>query len=155
MPWRIWDNFSIGVQMQVPFLKVHGCIDRITGLPSFSRRLIDAFIHVFQNSRFLLHAFGKLRRLALVHFQKEFVLQQFLARQGTCRQCGTCCNLLFTCPMLTRHGGCITYGKCRPQACKAFPIDQRDIDEIILSNGQCGFYFTGEPFDCNRITGRF
>ena len=44
-------------------------------------------------------------------------------------------NLLFTCPMLTKQGRCLGYGTCRPQACKVFPIDQRDVDEMKRCGG--------------------
>ncbi|HFQ80920.1 MAG TPA: hypothetical protein ENK33_06050 [Desulfobacterales bacterium] len=93
------------------------------------------------NSRFGLHLIGKVRRLLLVHYRKDYVRQQLAARQGNCRQCGTCCNLLFTCPMLTNEGRCLAYGTCRPQACKVFPIDQRDVEEARLAGGQCGYRF--------------
>jgi uncharacterized protein YdhG (YjbR/CyaY superfamily) len=55
--------------------------------------------------------------------------------------------LLFTCPMLTKQGRCLVYGACRPQACKVFPIDQRDIDEVKLCGAQCGYRFSGEDSD--------
>ena len=141
--------------MQLITFRVYEWIDRIADLPFFFRRFVHPILHIFQNSRFLLHVFGKLRRFGLVHFRKEHVGRQLLARQGACRQCGTCCNLLFTCPMLTRRGGCIVYGKCRPQACKTFPIDQRDIDEVNLANGLCGFEFSRKPFVGSGKTGRF
>ncbi len=96
---------------------------------------------VLQQSRFLCHATGKFRRFCLVHLRKEYVRQQLLVREGNCRQCGTCCNLLFTCPMLTKEGGCLTYGICRPQACKVFPIDQRDIQEVKICGKTCGYQF--------------
>lgn len=96
---------------------------------------------LFRNSMFMLHAWGKLRRFVLVHFRKEYMQQQLATRKGACSQCGFCCNLLFTCPLLTKKNECIVYGRCRPRACKAFPIDQRDIDEVKLSNATCGFYF--------------
>lgn len=95
----------------------------------------------FHDSRFVLHAVGKTRRFMLVHFRKRYVRDQLAARQGHCRQCGTCCNLLFICPMLTRQGRCMVYGLCRPQACKVFPIDQRDIDEVRTCGGHCGYRF--------------
>ncbi len=93
------------------------------------------------NSRFGLHLVGKVRRLLLVHYRKDYVRRQLSERQGACRQCGTCCNLLFTCPMLTNEGRCLAYGACRPQACKVFPIDQRDVEEARLAGGQCGYRF--------------
>ena len=29
--------------------------------------------------------------------------------------------------------------------CKRFPIDQRDIDEVALSGGTCGYRFEKDP----------
>jgi hypothetical protein len=97
--------------------------------------------HLVRESRFLMQAIGKSRRFYLVHFRKDYVHQQLLLRKGHCRQCGNCCWLLFTCPMLTQQGLCLVYGKCRPQACKVFPIDQRDIEEVALCGGNCGYRF--------------
>jgi len=30
--------------------------------------------------------------------------------------------------------------------CKSFPIDQRDIDEVALCGGTCGYRFEKHPF---------
>jgi len=30
--------------------------------------------------------------------------------------------------------------------CKSFPIDQRDIDEVALCGGTCGYRFEEHPF---------
>ncbi|GBE14381.1 hypothetical protein BMS3Abin14_00422 [bacterium BMS3Abin14] len=115
--------------------------NQIAGLTASFHRLFLTITQAFQDSRFVLHTIGKLRRVWVVHFRKEYVQRQLLVRIGDCRQCGTCCNLLFTCPMLTKQGRCFVYGSCRPQACKVFPIDQRDIDEVKLCAGQCGYRF--------------
>ena len=96
---------------------------------------------LYSESRFMIHFVGKLRRLYLVNFRKKYVQKQIARREGACRQCGTCCNLLVTCPMLLKKGRCLVYGLCRPQTCKVFPIDQRDIREVRLCNGTCGFHF--------------
>ena len=88
--------------------------------------------------------FGKLWRFYLVHFRKTYVLAQLSRRAGSCRQCGTCCALAVSCPLLTRDKLCAVYGKCRPQVCRVFPIDQRDIDEVAAHGGCCGYYFVDE-----------
>jgi hypothetical protein len=31
--------------------------------------------------------------------------------------------------------------KGRPDVCKFFAIDQRDIDDVAVSGGQCGYWF--------------
>ena len=140
--------------MQLISHSMQGWLDQIAGLTTFSQRLILTITQAFQDSRFVLHATGKFRRFWLVHFRKEYVQAQLLVRGGVCRQCGACCNLVFTCPMLTRKGLCLVYGTCRPQVCKVFPIDQRDIDEVKLCGVQCGYRFTGEDSDKVRKIGR-
>ena len=114
------------------------------------RCLIMAVWRNIQDSRFVVHTAGKFRRLWLVHFQKDYVQRQLVAREGACRQCGACCNLLFTCPMLTRLGKCHIYGLCRPQVCKAFPIDHRDIEEVKLCGGRCGHRFGNAELSSKR-----
>jgi hypothetical protein len=149
--------------MQMISHSMHRCFDQIAGLTTFFYRLIFTVRQAFQDSRFVLHSSGKLRRFWLVHSQKEYVQRQLLVRKGDCHQCGNCCNLLFTCPMLTKQGRCLVYDTCRPQGCKVFPIDQRDIDEVKLCGGRCGYRFNGEDSDsdrkrnlrsCNRIGDR-
>lgn len=143
-----------GKNMQLISQSRYRWFDQIVGLPTFFYRLILTITQPFQDSRFVLHSSGKLRRFWLVHFQKEYVQGQILARQGNCRQCGACCNLLYTCPMLTKPGRCFVYGSCRPQACKVFPIDRRDIDEVNLCGVQCGYRFNNEDSPKICITGR-
>jgi len=93
---------------------------------------------------------GKIRRFMLVHFHKEYVEEQLNSRQGECNQCGSCCNMLMTCPMLTKEGGCMAYGVCRPQSCKTFPIDQRDIDEVNLTGHICSYRFPPSTSNVTR-----
>lgn len=128
--------------MQLMSHSLQGWLDQIAGLTTSLNRLFFTVTRAVKDSRFLLHANGKLRRFGLVHFRKEYVHRQLPVRKGNCRQCGTCCNLLFTCPMLTNQGMCFVYGSCRPQACRVFPIDQRDIDEVKLCGVQCGYRFS-------------
>ena len=127
--------------MKVNTNNIQRRIGKFTGFVLYFNRLIFAITRGFKSSRFILHLNGKLRRLRMVHFQKKYVRNQLSLRRGACRQCGVCCNLLFTCPMLTKKGKCIVYGLCRPRACMVFPINQRDIDEIKLCGGQCGYFF--------------
>jgi len=100
---------------------------------------------LFGESRFWIHLVGRTRRFYLVHFRKAYVRRQLSVREGACHQCGQCCDLLFTCPMLTSRGRCLIYNTWRPQVCKVFPIDQRDIDEIRLCGGECGYRFVEAP----------
>lgn len=108
----------------------------------YAYRLKTSFLQkVYSESRFMIHLVGKVRRLYLVNFRKKYVQRRIALRKGACRQCGTCCNLLVTCPMLLKKGRCLVYGLCRPQSCKVFPIDQRDLREVRLCNSTCGFQF--------------
>lgn len=125
----------------------HRWFDQIADLATFFHRLMVAGTQAFQDSRFAVHARGKLRRIWLAHFKKGYVRRQLSARQGDCRQCGVCCNLLFSCPMLTKQALCLVYGTYRAQVCKLFPIDQRDIYEVELCGGQCGYHFKREDSD--------
>jgi len=127
--------------MQLISHSMHKWFNQIGDLTSFFYRLIFTITQAFQDSRFVLHSSGKLRRFWLVHFRTGYVQRQISVRQGDCHQCGTCCNLLFTCPMLTKQKRCFVYGSCRPQACKVFPIDQWDIDEVNFCSGRCGYRF--------------
>jgi len=133
--------------MQLISPSIHRWFDRIAGLTIIPYRLFVAVTRPLQDSRFVLHTKGKVRRFWLVHFRKGYVQRQLFVRQGDCHQCGTCCNLLFTCPMLTKQRRCSVYGVCRPQVCRVFPIDQRDIEEVKLCGIQCGYQFNGEDLD--------
>lgn len=84
---------------------------------------------------------GKVRRMIAVHFRKDYVAHQLQIREGECRQCGTCCNFSFACPLLTRRRRCMVYGVCRPLSCRLFPLDQRDIDDVVSCGGSCGYRF--------------
>ncbi len=97
--------------------------------------------------KFISLTIGKIRRFWLTHFRKRYVDYQLTFRKGACQRCGSCCNLLFSCPMLTNRDHCLIYGICRPQSCLAFPIDQRDIDDVRARGGHCGYYFPGQGFD--------
>ena len=66
-------------------------------------------------------------------------------RQGECNRCGACCEILFKCPFLKKHGdGTTTCGiyEDRPSQCRLFPIDRRDLEEV---RGSCSFYFIEKP----------
>ncbi len=88
---------------------------------------------------------GKIRRFFLVHFRKGHVRRHLLLRQGACRQCGVCCNFSFACPMLTKDKLCRIYGRFRPKACKLFPLDPKDINDVAVCGGSCGYRFGGRP----------
>lgn len=87
---------------------------------------------------------GKIRRFFLIKFRPEYVKKQLEIRQGECFQCGKCCVFLYRCPFLRGSGRkirCQIYHSFRPQQCKLFPIDERDLQEI---SGACGYSFPKE-----------
>lgn len=133
--------------MQMTSHNRHRLADQFVDSANLSWRVLSTVTRTFGSSRFFLHLSGKARRFLLVHFSQDYVQDQLSIRQGECRQCGTCCNLLFTCPSLTKDGGCTVYGICRPQACKVFPIDQRDIDEAAACGGRCGYHFINRSLE--------
>ncbi len=89
---------------------------------------------------------GKLRRPCLLYFKKRAALEQGAYRHGHCRQCADCCRLLFRCPFLSADNLCMIYqSKVRPRACAYFPIDPRDLQDVMLSSGRsCGYWFTSD-----------
>jgi hypothetical protein len=115
---------------------------RVADFHTFFSALMPSAIITFGNLKFLSLLKGKLRRFLFVHFRKGYVRHQLSIRQGTCRQCGACCSLLFTCPMLTKNDNCLIYNTCRPQACRVFPIDVRDVNDARICGAQCGYSFT-------------
>ncbi len=91
--------------------------------------------------RWVRLGWGKLRRFLLVHFNMRYVQSRLRARKGECSQCGGCCKLAFPCAMLTRRGLCRIYGGRRWLVCKLFPIDDRDLEDIRLAGGRCGYHW--------------
>lgn len=93
---------------------------------------------------FIFSVKGKIRRFLLPKFRPGYVRKQLLLRQGDCLQCGKCCKFLYHCPFLRQRGEeiyCLVYNVCRPQQCRIFPIDERDLLEV---NGPCGYYFPNQ-----------
>ena len=95
---------------------------------------------------------GKLRRFVSANFRKDEVIAKLALRQGECNRCGACCEILFKCPFLKKHGdGTTTCGiyEDRPNQCRFFPIEQRDIEEV---RGQCSFYFIEKPIKLGKAS---
>ena len=92
---------------------------------------------------------GKVRRWYLARFRPEYVRRSLARRRGECRHSGACCHIAFSCPKHgpTDHGtpGCTIY-ETRPQNCRVFPIDERDITDrdIMMPDHACGFFFISE-----------
>jgi hypothetical protein len=95
---------------------------------------------------------GKLRRFVSVNFRKEEVVAQLALRRGECNRCGACCEILFKCPFLKKHGdgttSCGIY-EDRPNQCRLFPIEKRDLEEV---RGTCSFYFIERPIKLERAS---
>ncbi|MEO8433654.1 MAG: YkgJ family cysteine cluster protein [Pyrinomonadaceae bacterium] len=103
-----------------------------------SRTVEDARIRARQ-------AHGKLRRFVNISFRKQDVIAALALRRGECNRCGACCELVFKCPFLKKHSdGSSTCGiyENRPNACRLFPIEKRDIEEV---RGTCTYYFIEKP----------
>ncbi|MGB9179919.1 MAG: YkgJ family cysteine cluster protein [Pyrinomonadaceae bacterium] len=95
---------------------------------------------------------GKLRRFVSANFRKDEVIASLALRQGDCNRCGACCELLFKCPFLKKHGdGTSTCGiyEDRPNQCRLFPITKRDIEEV---RGTCSFYFIEKPVKLEKAS---
>ena len=99
-------------------------------------------LNSLRSSVLFRHLLGKLRRQWLVTFRPGYVRRQLALRQGDCRQCGICCALGHTCPLLhnpTRH--CLIYYGYRPKSCCVFPVDERDLQDVQAAGGTCGYAF--------------
>jgi len=100
---------------------------------------------------FLLALSGKMRRAFLCLFRPSEVREAKKSREGECDMCGNCCRIAFDCPFLKvfeTHSLCRIYHIGRPVPCQAFPIDQRDIDDV---GGACSFSFS-EPSKPRRLS---
>lgn len=110
-----------------------------------SRAVVDAKFRARQ-----VH--GKLRRFVSANFRKEDVVASLSLRRGECNRCGACCEILFKCPFLKKHGdGTTTCGiyEDRPNQCRLFPIEKRDLEEV---RGTCSFYFIEKPVKLEKAS---
>ena len=98
-----------------------------------------------QLRRKLKHGRGKVRRFVLLRFHQDYVDSQLKNRNGKCRQCGKCCEIMFKCPFFVRDGSitlCSIY-EDRPGQCAAFPIDKKCLSDV---GSECAYTFGGDPF---------
>ena len=86
--------------------------------------------------RLIRDAWGKARRCYAGSYARAKVIDDLQRRRGECRRCGSCCRIVYRCPFLEGNT-CVIYG-IRPEQCRLFPIDERDLASV---DGQCGFYF--------------
>ena len=103
-----------------------------------SRKVADAKFRARQ-------AQGKIRRFVITNFRKQDTIDSLSLRRGECNRCGACCELVFKCPFLKKQSDgtslCGIYEN-RPNSCRLFPIEQRDIQEL---RGSCSYYFIEKP----------
>ena len=103
-----------------------------------SRQVADAKLRARQ-------AQGKIRRFVITNFRKQDTIDALSLRRGECNRCGACCELVFKCPFLKKQSDgtslCGIYEN-RPNSCRLFPIEQRDIQEV---RGSCSYYFIEKP----------
>lgn len=91
---------------------------------------------------------GKIRRFYLHKFRRSYIEEQSRKREGTCGRCAACCKLLFRCPFLDESSGlptCSIHDR-RPDNCRFFPIDPRDLADrdLIDPTNPCGFSFPSQ-----------
>jgi len=95
---------------------------------------------------------GKVRRFVNTNFRKEETIAALALRRGECNRCGACCELVFKCPFLKKNTDgtslCGIYEN-RPNSCRLFPIEQRDIQEL---RGSCSYYFIEKPVTLGKAS---
>ena len=110
-----------------------------------SRKVEDAKLRARQ-------AHGKIRRFLNTNFRKQEVIAALSLRRGECNRCGACCELLFKCPFLKKNPDgttlCGIYEN-RPNSCRLFPIEQRDVREL---RGSCSYYFIEKPIRLGKVS---
>jgi hypothetical protein len=108
-----------------------------------SRKISDAKLRARQ-------AQGKIRRFVNTNFRKQEMVESLSLRRGECNQCGACCELVFKCPFLKKLADgstlCGIYEN-RPNSCRLFPIEPRDIKEV---RGTCSYYFIEKPVGLSK-----
>ena len=121
---------------------------------SFEERLVAAKrSRTVEDAKFRARqVHGKLRRFVTVNFRKDEVVAALALRRGECNRCGACCEILFKCPFLKKHGdgttSCGIYDD-RPNQCRLFPIEKRDLEEV---RGTCSFYFIERPVKLGKAS---
>jgi len=120
---------------------------------SFEERLAHKRARAVEDAKFRARqAQGKLRRFVQIRFRQDEVVESLARRRGDCNRCGACCEILFKCPFLKKHGdGTTTCGiyEDRPSQCRLFPIGPRDLAEV---RGTCSFYFIEKPIKLERAS---
>ena len=121
---------------------------------AFEERLAAAKrLRAVEDARFRARqAQGKLRRFVNSNFRRDEVIAKLALRRGDCNRCGACCEILFKCPFLRKHGdGTTTCGiyEDRPNQCRLFPIERRDTEEL---RGSCSYYFVEKPIKLERAS---
>src|ERR1044072_7706931 len=120
---------------------------------SFEERLAAKRAEAVADAKFRARqAHGKLRRVVRIRFKKDEVVEALALRRGDCNRCGACCEILFKCPFLKKHGdGTTTCGiyEDRPSPRRLLPLDAPDRAEV---RGTCSFYFIEKPIKLERAS---
>lgn len=120
---------------------------------SFEERLAQKRARAVEDAKIRAkQAQGKFRRFVNIRFRRDEVIEALSLRRGECNRCGACCELLFKCPFLKKQtDGSTTCGiyEDRPNQCRLFPIEQRDLEEV---RGQCSFYFIEKPIKLEKAS---
>jgi len=119
----------------------------VWGIAEANRMHVDRPGHPFGLAwRYALRLMGQVRRQYLCRFRPDYVVGMRSARLGTCRACGSCCDLTFHCPFLTGEKRCDRYER-RTLTCRDFPIDAMDLK---LTCVPCGHYFATRSEEKDR-----
>src|SRR5437016_2892923 len=123
---------------------------------SFEERLTAKRARAVEDAKFRAkQAHGKLRRFVRIRFRRDEVIAALALRRGDCNRCGACCEILFKCPFLKKHGdgttSCGIY-EHRPSQCRLFTPDRRDIQE---ERGPCSVYFIEKPNQLDTAARQF
>lgn len=94
----------------------------------------------------IIEAAGKIRRVYLIRFRKQYVSRQVQLRQGECMRCGACCRFVFDCPFLQMQSDGKAFCRIHTHRhinCRFFPINKRDLADRDLCDKQtkCGYNF--------------
>ena len=91
--------------------------------------------------RLLTRFGGKIRRAYLCLLRPKEVEKALELREGSCNNCGKCCQISFPCPFLKVYGShaiCKIYHLGRTAPCAAFPINRSDLADVDF---ECSYTF--------------
>lgn len=140
-------NFSLdtgGAAAQNPFAFVRAASDPCVAMNGRSVMVCNDGVKVRRTGFNWLAIFGTPRRFVWNVFRPGYVQRQLAERNGACRRCGACCQLVVKCPYYTEEKGlpsCKIYSKFRFPNCTTFPIDRHDLADRdrVFPHVRCGY----------------